>query len=1780
MPPRHAAMSAGTPVASTSGSAKGKGRASGPIAFTVAPEDVSMSDPTAATGAAPTHTEKEIQDWRTREIDARQAEVRFLGHVMGFETVELMWALRQQLAEIVDSHDDHVRELFHLDRFVTLIGFDPAVAKQDKSDVFLTFQHNYDLWTHAAPESSASGGGRRATRRAATDRKVSALPQAEAPSTPVPTKAPGSRVGMGHPHGKVDKGKGKAVAPASNGKAVAAESSEGEAVVVRKATKGKGRGRKSAPAALIKEEDGLSPVPPSRGKAGKRHSLAISTLPPDSPPLPTPSTSKHTIQPPSPNYPKRLKLAHDPSLGPTYSHPLQVPPRQTHGGSLSNLLGSYIVIDEEDVSLPLPPTISLSSRAKREASILTRVAAFRATGRTLGNPDRRPSNEPKRAKDHQDNLIDHVVYFSKLLNDERKSHMAVGKKISKMVLGHFANLHGKEEREMREIEKGQKVLAKWTAKEVRKKWKMAINVVKARRKAIERAERDRLGKEQLNAMLDKSTTMLQAQQVEMAVEDSESEVDSSDSDSSAEEEESDKGDQEDVDTATDEVATPLLAPGEGTDDTPAPTPTRRTRPPRSQSALSISISINSPAADSPAPSLKTPDVDPDPDLDDEIFEAPEDSVRANEDETWEAEMEAEEGEDDDSDSEMDGLADDADLPIEELRRRYALLEAAAEAEALEGGSEGEAASDDDAGNGEEDASMADITMAADEADRTTSPPATDEPSSAVPHPIPSLPTSAEPSNSPREAETVASVSTPNIVPDSVELTAEEQEAEAMSEFGSDGDENRDIEDEQLEEEMEAENSGSDDEEMNGLVDDADMPIEELMAKYGYGGGSANVAEQPESVAGSEDEASVTLPSDRVEDSREGSLEPKTNGITGTHSPIPLEAATPEEDDDGSGEEAEESSGAEESAEEGGEEEDENAVAERVHLRPPFLLRGSLRPYQQAGLEWLASLYSSGVNGILADEMGLGKTIQTISLLAHLACDKGQWGPHLVVVPTSVMLNWEMEFKKFLPGFKILTYYGTVKERKEKRRGWNTENAFHVCVTSYQLVLADQHMFRRKPWHYMILDEAHHIKNFRSQRWQTLLGFNARHRLLITGTPLQNNLMELWSLLYFLMPHGLTGDGGKGPFADHSDFQAWFSNPMEKAIENGESMDEETKATVSKLHTVLRPYLLRRLKSEVETQMPGKTESIIYCRLSKRQRFLYDDFMSRSQTRETLGSGHFLSIINCLMQLRKVCNHPDLFEVRPIVTSFAMTRSVPSDYETTELLIRKRLLDEQPIAKMDWSTLTLVRPALETTASSRAASSRLRLDAAPALRSLHEVPIDIDLSVEPPKDTRSIEGWRKHHVWSEHRSAVERLESMAATNTRRCTTAVPFFGQELLEMLSEPSRKMALLPVDVARNPRTSLGSSTFVPRLVKSLVARGHDADDLVSQFGFVTPKVKALDMARHALGGLSLSAIQEVEAEASVEILQRASAKLSVAFPDGSLLQYDCGKLQKLDELLRECKAGGHRVLIFTQMTKVLDILEIFLSFHGHRYLRLDGSTKIEERQIITERFNSNDRILAFISSTRSGGLGINLQGADTVIFYDSDWNPALDRQCQDRAHRIGQTREVRIWRFVTEHSIEENMLKKANQKRRLDEMVIAEGDFTTDYLQKLDWRDYLDESQLKELGVDESDQPVGGESAAEVRQALAAAEDEEDAAAARAAEGELQVDQSDFSEAGPAVTVSAVPPGSGAPTPVTGGNSGEGTATPMEIEPEEEAEVDPLAGTVDGYIVNFVDSHWEFFD
>ena len=153
----------------------------------------------------------------------------------------------------------------------------------------------------------------------------------------------------------------------------------------------------------------------------------------------------------------------------------------------------------------------------------------------------------------------------------------------------------------------------------------------------------------------------------------------------------------------------------------------------------------------------------------------------------------------------------------------------------------------------------------------------------------------------------------------------------------------------------------------------------------------------------------------------------------------------------------------------------DACARQADAARPFLLDSTvrLRPYQQAGLNWLVSMHERQLNGILADEMGLGKTLQTISLLAHLAAHKGLWGPHLVVVPTSCLVNWESELKRFCPGFKIVTYYGAAKARKQRRTGWSKASAVHVVVTSYQLAVQDASIFRRKKLYYLILETIRH-----------------------------------------------------------------------------------------------------------------------------------------------------------------------------------------------------------------------------------------------------------------------------------------------------------------------------------------------------------------------------------------------------------------------------------------------------------------------------------------------------------------------------------------------------------------------------------------------------------------------------------------------------------------------------------------------------------------------------------
>jgi SWI/SNF-related matrix-associated actin-dependent regulator of chromatin subfamily A member 5 len=472
-------------------------------------------------------------------------------------------------------------------------------------------------------------------------------------------------------------------------------------------------------------------------------------------------------------------------------------------------------------------------------------------------------------------------------------------------------------------------------------------------------------------------------------------------------------------------------------------------------------------------------------------------------------------------------------------------------------------------------------------------------------------------------------------------------------------------------------------------------------------------------------------------------------------------------------------------------------AETVFRESPGFIQGTMRDYQIAGLNWLISLHENGISGILADEMGLGKTLQTISFLGYLRHIMGTTGPHLVIVPKSTLDNWKREFARWTPEVNVLVLQGAKEERQQLINDRLVDENFDVCITSYEMILREKAHLRKFAWEYIIIDEAHRIKNEESSLAQVIRMFNSRNRLLITGTPLQNNLHELWALLNFLLPD---------VFGDAEAFDQWFS---------GQDRDQDT--VVQQLHRVLRPFLLRRVKSDVEKSLLPKKEVNVYIGMSEMQVKWYQKILEKDIDAVNGAGGKRESktrLLNIVMQLRKCCNHPYLFE-----------------------------------------------------------------GAEPG----------------PPYTT------------DEH---------------------------------------------------------------------------------------------------------------------------------------LVYNAGKMIVLDKLLKRMQKQGSRVLIFSQMSRLLDILEDYCVFRQYKYCRIDGSTAHEDRIAAIDDYNKPDsEKFVFLLTTRAGGLGINLTTADIVVLYDSDWNPQADLQAMDRAHRIGQTKQVVVYRFVTDNAIEEKVLERAAQKLRLDQLVIQQG-------------------------------------------------------------------------------------------------------------------------------------------
>ncbi|XP_016392804.1 probable global transcription activator SNF2L2 isoform X1 [Sinocyclocheilus rhinocerous] len=499
----------------------------------------------------------------------------------------------------------------------------------------------------------------------------------------------------------------------------------------------------------------------------------------------------------------------------------------------------------------------------------------------------------------------------------------------------------------------------------------------------------------------------------------------------------------------------------------------------------------------------------------------------------------------------------------------------------------------------------------------------------------------------------------------------------------------------------------------------------------------------------------------------------------------------------------------------------HTVIERVDKQSTLLINGTLKHYQVQGLEWMVSLYNNNLNGILADEMGLGKTIQTIALITYLMEHKRLNGPYLIIVPLSTLSNWVNELDKWAPSIVKIAYKGTPSMRRslvpQLRSG-----KFNVLITTYEYIIKDKHILAKIRWKYMIVDEGHRMKNHHCKLTQVLnTHYVAPRRLLLTGTPLQNKLPELWALLNFLLPT---------IFKSCSTFEQWFNAPFAMTGERVDLNEEETILIIRRLHKVLRPFLLRRLKKEVESQLPEKVEYVIKCDMSAIQKVLYRHMQGKGilltdgSEKDKKGKGGAKTLMNTIMQLKKICNHPYMFQ----------------------------------------------------------------------------------------------------------------------------------------------------------------------------------HIEESFAEHLGYPNGIISGPD-------------------------LYRAS-----------------GKFELLDRILPKLKATNHRVLLFCQMTTLMTIMEDYFAFRNFLYLRLDGTTKCEDRAMLLKKFNEEgSQFFIFLLSTRAGGLGLNLQAADTVVIFDSDWNPHQDLQAQDRAHRIGQQNEVRVLRLCTVNSVEEKILAAAKYKLNVDQKVIQAGMF-----------------------------------------------------------------------------------------------------------------------------------------
>ncbi|KAH3679647.1 hypothetical protein WICMUC_000787 [Wickerhamomyces mucosus] len=735
----------------------------------------------------------------------------------------------------------------------------------------------------------------------------------------------------------------------------------------------------------------------------------------------------------------------------------------------------------------------------------------------------------------------------------------------------------------------------------------------------------------------------------------------------------------------------------------------------------------------------------------------------------------------------------------------------------------------------------------------------------------------------------------------------------------------------------------------------------------------------------------------------------------------------------------------------------------IAIEQPKLLSCTLKEYQVKGLNWLANLYDQGINGILADEMGLGKTVQSISVLAYLAETHNIWGPFLVVSPASTLHNWQQEITRFVPDFKVLPYWGNGKDRKILRKFWDRkqvtytkDSPFHVLVTSYQLIVADIQYFQRVKWQYMILDEAQAIKSSQSSRWKSLLSLQCRNRLLLTGTPIQNSMQELWALLHFIMPT---------LFDSHDEFSEWFSKDIESHAQSNTQLNEQQ---LRRLHVILKPFMLRRIKKNVQSELGDKIEIDVYCNLTNRQQKLYR--MLRSQIsiidlieKATSGSDDSnQSLINLVMQFRKVCNHPDLFERADVKSPFSFGKFA----ETGSFFRETNQLE------FNYATENLISYKLPTL----------------IYKELLIPNENNNLGFQNKYLYNLLNIWNPEYIWQNSTNKngftwlnfinenANKISKIAKSNLIERTIDLKSYTDNNdyhnlfndFNDYNDNDKKFLLI-----YNEKTNSSNCEFLTKIQDKVYSEMYlNVNDSTSPSRATAPPIELICNTRsfvndkqnelfngeisQALSPLSLDKqLKFIENHIPIESWPKAemlpspinskTGYSSIKMPSMNRFITDSTKLAKLDQLLVELKKNDHRVLVYFQMTKMMDLMEEYLTYRQYKYIRLDGSSKLDDRRDLVHDWQTRPEIFIFLLSTRAGGLGINLTAADTVIFYDSDWNPTIDSQAMDRAHRLGQTRQVTVYRLLVRGTIEERMRDRAKQKEHVQQ-VVMEGKATAE--------------------------------------------------------------------------------------------------------------------------------------